>query len=68
MAGAKFLGAGGLGSSELTCVADTSVVDLNAHLMSLRGSDLNVFNAQLLASLPGDSGLAGNSLTRSNCQ
>ena len=49
----------------LTRVADTSVVDLNADLVSLGGRDLNILNAELLASLPGDGGLAGDGLGQS---
>ena len=49
-------------ATRLTCVADTGVVNLNAHLVRLRGCDLNVLNDKVLASLPGDSGLACNGL------
>lgn len=43
-------------------MADTSVVDLNADLVGARRGNLNVFDAQLLAGLPGDGSLAGNGL------
>ena len=48
--------------SHLTCVANTSVVNLHAHLVSLRGCNLDVLNREGLASFPGNSGLAGNGL------
>lgn len=43
-------------------MADTSVVNLDADLVGLGRSNLNVLEAQRLAGLPGDSGLAGNGL------
>jgi len=43
-------------------MADTGVVDLNADLASLGGSNLNVLDAEVLACLPGDGGLAGDGL------
>ena len=49
-------------ATRLTCVADTSVVDLDTDFMGLRRGDLDVLDGQLLAGLPGDGGLAGNSL------
>lgn len=38
-------------------VADTGVVDLNADFVGFGGSDLDVFDGEVLASLPGDGGL-----------
>lgn len=38
-------------------VAHTSVVDLNTDLVGFGGSDLDVLNGEVLAGLPGDSGL-----------
>jgi hypothetical protein len=46
----------------ITCVANTSVVDLDTDLVGLGRSNLNVLNGQRLTGLPGDSGLAGNGL------
>jgi hypothetical protein len=43
-------------------VADTGVVDLDADLVGLGGSDLDVLDAEVLAGLPGDGGLAGDGL------
>jgi hypothetical protein len=43
-------------------MADTGVVNLDANLVGLGGSDLNVLNAKLLTGLPGDGGLAGDCL------
>jgi hypothetical protein len=45
-----------------TCVADTSVVDLDSHFVSLGRGDLDVLDAQVLAGLPGHGGLAGDGL------
>jgi len=45
-----------------TCVADTSVLDLNSDLVGLGRSDLDILVAQLLARAPGDSGLASDGL------
>ena len=42
----------------LTGMADTSVVDFNAHLTSLGGSDLDVLDGQRRTSLPGNSSLS----------
>lgn len=39
-------------------VADTGVVDLDAHLVGLGGSDLDVLDGEVLAGLPGDGGLS----------
>lgn len=44
------------------CVADTGVVDLDSDLVGLGRGDLDVLNAQLFASLPGNGGFAGNRL------
>jgi hypothetical protein len=43
-------------------VANASVVDLDTDFVSLRRSDLDVLNGEVLAGLPGDGGLAGDSL------
>jgi len=43
-------------------VADTSVVDLDANLVRLWGSDFDVLDGEVFASLPGYCGLAGHSL------
>lgn len=43
-------------------MADTSVVNLDADLVGLGRSNLDVLDAQRLAGLPGDGGLAGNGL------
>ena len=43
-------------------MANTSVVNLNADLMGLGGSHLDVLNGEVLAGLPGDGGLAGDGL------
>lgn len=45
-----------------TCVANTSVVDLDSDLVGLGGSNLNILNGERLAGLPGDGGLAGDGL------
>jgi hypothetical protein len=42
----------------LTGMANASVVDFNAHLTSLGGSDLDVLNGQRRAGLPGNSSLS----------
>lgn len=47
---------------EHTCVANTSVVDLDTDLVGLGRSNFNVLNGQRLAGLPGDGGLAGDGL------
>lgn len=46
----------------LTRVANTGIVNLNADLVGLGGSDLDILNGQVLAGLPGDGGLAGDGL------
>lgn len=46
------------------CVADARVVDLDAHFMGLGRSNLDVLDAELLASFPGDSCLAGDGLSK----
>jgi hypothetical protein len=43
-------------------VANTSVVDLDTDFVSLGRSDFDVLNRKVLAGLPGDGGLAGDSL------
>jgi hypothetical protein len=43
-------------------MADTSVVDLDADLMCLRRSDLDVLDAEVLARFPSHGGLAGDGL------
>lgn len=42
----------------LTGMADTGVVNFNAHLTSLGGSNLDVLNGQRRAGLPGDGSLS----------
>ena len=42
----------------LTGMADTSVVDFNAHLTSLGGSDLDILNGQRRTGFPGDGSLS----------
>lgn len=44
------------------CVADTGVVDLDADFVGAGRKHLNVLDAQLLAGLPGDGGLASDRL------
>lgn len=46
------------------CVADTCILDLDADLMGLGGSNLDILVAQLLASPPGDGCLASDSLAK----
>lgn len=38
-------------------MADTGVVDLNADFVGFRWSNLDVFDGEVLAGLPGDGGL-----------
>lgn len=38
-------------------MTDTSVIDLNADLVGLGGSNLDILNGELLASFPRDGGL-----------
>lgn len=45
-----------------TCVANTSVVDLDADLVSLGRSYLDIFNGKVLAGLPSDGGFASDGL------
>ena len=47
---------------EHTCVANTSVVDLNSDLVGPGGSDLDILNGERLAGLPGNGGLTSNGL------
>lgn len=49
-------------ASVLTCVTNSSVVYLNANLMSLWRSNFNGLEAQVFAGLPGHGGFAGNCL------
>jgi hypothetical protein len=49
-------------AKELTCVANTSVVDLDTDLVGPGGEDLNVLDGKGLAGLPGDGGLASDGL------
>lgn len=42
----------------LTGMADTGVVDFNAHLTSLGGSNLDVLNGQRRTGFPGDGSLS----------
>ena len=48
----------------VTCVADASVFDLDAHLVGLGRRYLNVLIAELLAGAPGDGRLAGDGLRK----
>ena len=48
--------------SSYTCMADTSVMNLDADFVGLGRSNLDILDAQRLASLPGDGGLAGDGL------
>ncbi|KAL2288320.1 hypothetical protein FJTKL_04365 [Diaporthe vaccinii] len=45
------------GQSVGICVADSSVVDLNADLVCSWGQDFDVFDGEVLAGFPGDGGL-----------
>lgn len=45
-------------------VADTGVLDLNADLVGLGGSNLDILIAEWLASFPGDGSLASDGLKR----
>lgn len=45
------------GQSVGICVADSSVVDLNADLVGSWGQDFDVFDGEVLAGFPGDGGL-----------
>jgi hypothetical protein len=45
------------GVGRLTGMADTSVVDLNAHLVCSGWSNLDILNGEVLACFPGDCGL-----------
>lgn len=47
----------------LTSVADSGVIDLDSDFMCLGRCDLDVLDAQLLASFPCYGGLASDSLT-----
>ena len=47
-----------------TCVADTSVLDLNSDLVGLGRSHLDVLIAELLTGAPGDGSLASDGLRR----
>lgn len=46
----------------LTCVAYTSVVNLDANFVGLWRADFDVLDNQVFTSFPGDGGLAGNRL------
>lgn len=46
----------------LTCVADSAVVDLDPNLVSLRGCNLDILEAQALPGLPCHGCSAGDSL------
>jgi len=48
-------------------MADTSVVNLNTDFVCSGGKNLDLLNGEVLTSLPGDCGLAGNSLSDSVC-
>ena len=43
-------------------MADTGVKDLNTDLVGLGRRDLDILDGEVLASLPGDGGLAGDGL------
>lgn len=45
------------GQSVGICVADSSVVDLNADLVGSWGQDFDVLDGEVLAGFPGDGGL-----------
>lgn len=49
-------------TGELTCVADTGVVDFDTDLVGLGRGDFDLLDAQGLTGLPGDSSLASNGL------
>jgi hypothetical protein len=44
--------------TRLTCMADTSIVDLDSYFMGFWGRDLNVFNDQVFSCFPGHCGLS----------
>ena len=44
------------------CVADTGVVDLNADLMGLWGSNLDILDREVLAGFPGNGSLSKSAL------
>lgn len=46
------------------CVADTGVVDLDTDFVSFGRSDLDVFDAKVLAGFPGNGGLASDGLAK----
>lgn len=46
----------------LTCMADTSVVNLDSNLVRLRRSNLDILKTKGFTSLPGDGGLASDGL------
>lgn len=46
------------------CVANTCVVDLDTDFVGFRRGDLNVLDGQVLASLPGNGGLASDGLVK----
>jgi hypothetical protein len=48
--------------SDRTRVADACVVNLDSHLVSLGRRNLNILNGEVLASFPGNGGLAGDCL------
>jgi hypothetical protein len=45
-------------------MADTGIVDLDSHLVSLGRSHLNILDGEVLAGLPGHGGLAGDGLSQ----
>lgn len=45
-----------------TCVTDSGVVDLDAHLVCLGRCDFDLLDAEVLAGLPGHGGQAGDGL------
>ena len=45
------------GEEGSTCVTNTGVVDLNAHLVGSGGGNLDILDGERLTGLPGDGGL-----------
>lgn len=54
------------GESVGVCVANTSVVDLNSDFVGTRRKNLDILELQVLASSPGNGGLAGDGLSKAN--
>jgi hypothetical protein len=49
-------------------MTNSGVVDLDSNFVGLWGRDLDILDAQFLASFPGHGGLAGNGLYTESCQ